>query len=383
VRSTRVLGAAVLVAALASWFRDSTREPIPTQILKPIPTTDEVQDLRQEVAALRKERDGLQEEVLALRVELAEREEQHTRRELEWLEFTRALSRLEVPDIVATPAQPAFLFEPEPAPPLDPAARSAAAADDAAADRAARARLDLNALLIAEHVFALDFFEIGRVNDGWAGPVVVRELDDRGRMVGTLAADRLRLEASRAGRSVTLVFEVGWESRGGVRAPFGPPEKEGGERGGTRRIQLPGVAPAPWIEALPELLRPEDLRTTPDDGRWNLVELRLLLDERLRLDSPAGRWRLIAVGGVVGGDMLDVHLAEIGSTRRVERRMFADTLRVRRRGAGLELTLFNGVIERDGEKAPFLEGRYRLYLPDADPEVWKAVGVPGLSGPPR
>lgn len=384
-RQAALVVVAAAAAALALSWRAAAQggSPQGTQATGEAADADELAELRRQVAELLTERDALAAEVERLRADLATQAEQHTRREREWLEFTRTLSSLPVPEAVELPERPAFAVEPPAEVELDPAAAAAAAAQVAAASRAVRARNDLNALLIAEHVFALDVIELGSVHDGWAGPVVVRELDDRGRMVGTLAADRLRLEASRAGRSVTLVFEVGWQSRGGLRTPFGPPATEGGERGGSRRVQLPGVDPAPWIEALPELLRPEDLLPTPDDGRWNLVELRLLLDERLRLDSPAGRWRLVALGGVVGGDLLDVHLAELGASGRVERRLFADTLRVRPRGAGLELTLRDGVIERDGQKAPFLQGRYRLYLPDADPEVWRGTGVPGLSGPPR
>lgn len=326
---------------------------------------------------------ALRVEVQELREELVEREARHLAREQEWLELTRALSSLELPEELDRPQEPSFLVSDEPEPAADPEPGTGAFEEAQAQARALRARNDLNAMLVAEHVFALDVLELGRVNQGWAGPVVLRQLDDRGRLIGTLAADRLRLEASRAGRSVTLVFEVGWESRGGVRTPFGTPEEAGSDRGGTRRVNLPGVDPDPWIEAFPELLPSEALRATPDDGLWNLIELRLALDERMRTDSPAGRWRLVGLGGVVGGDLLDVHLAELGAGGRVARRLFADTLRIRDRGQGLELLLLDGVIERDGQKSPFLEGSYRLFLPDARRQVWEAAGAPGLSDPPR
>ena len=336
----------------------------------------EAEDPHPELAALRVE-------VQELREELVEREARHLAREQEWLELTRALSSLQLPEEVDLPAGPSFLSFQESEPEVEPEPGTGAFEEAQAQARALRARNDLNAMFVAEHVFALDVLELGRVNQGWAGPVVLRQLDDRGRLIGTLAADRLRLEASRAGRSVTLVFEVGWESRGGVRTPFGPPEDAGADRGGTRRVNLPGVDPDPWIEAFPELLRSEALGATPDDGLWNLIELRLVLDERMRTDSPAGRWRLVGLGGVVGGDLLDVHLAELGAGGRVERRLFADTLRIRSRGQGLELLLLDGVIERDGQKSPFLEGSYRLFLPDARRQVWETAGVPGLSDPPR
>ena len=343
----------------------------------------ELRDLRRRLEEAGQAREKLEQRVAELEHELSERTERDLDREQRWLTFTRALASLPLPEGTDLPEKPLFALPVEASTPLDPGERLAQEQATRARERAQKACRDLNALLLSEHVFALDFLELGALHDGWAGPVVVRELDDRGRMVGTIAADRLRLEASRAGRSMTLVFEVGWRSRGGVRTPFGPPEEDGGERGGSLRIPLPGVDPAPWIETLPQLLGDEDLLPPSDDGRWNLVELRLTLDQRLRLDSPGGQWRLVALGGVVGGDIHDVQLAERDRQGHILRRLFADTLEVRRRGEGVELLLLDGVVERGGEKAPFLEGRMRIFLPDADPERWREAGVPGLSVPSR
>jgi hypothetical protein len=334
--------------------------------------------LRLELDAGREREATLRKRIAQLQTELGAVTTREAARHQEWLEFTRALSSLPVPEGTDMPRKPAFVVEP--AQPVLSARDAAQASIEAEADgRAERARQHLNALLIAEHIFSLNVLELGRVHEGWAGPVVVRLLDDRGRLTGTLAADRLRLEASRAGRSMALVLEIGWESRAGLRVPFGPPEQAGSDRGGLRRIHFPGVDPGPWIEFLPELLNSEDLAPTPDDGRWNLIELRLTLDERLRNDSPEGRWRAVRVGGVRGGTMFDVHLADVDRRGRVVRRLFADSMAVRTRGRGLELVLEDGVVERDGAKAPFLDGRFRLFLPDARSEVWKAAGVPGLS----
>lgn len=394
--------ASVLAALLAGWgvasAAGASSRAVPgskaaqeLDLVPPAPAkNDEVAELRQrivdlerEVATLRGERDESRLEVGRLRTELSQVQERRLAQQQQWSEYMRAITELAVPESVGMPKRPLFLPEPEIQQAFDAAEAFEAEAARQAAARSELARHDLNALLMAEHVFTMDVLEMGVLNDGWAGPVVVRLLDDRGRMIGTLAADRFRLEASRSGRSVALVFEIGWESHGGVRVPFGPPEEEGSGRGGTRRVHLPGVDPGPWIESLPELLRAEDLLPTPDDGRWNLIELRLVLDERLRSDSPSGRWRLVSLGGVLGGDLLDVHLAETDKRGRVVRRLFADKLRVRPRGKGLELILHDGVIEKDDEKAPFLDGRYQLFLPAAKPEVWTEAGVPGLSRPPQ
>ena len=53
-------------------------------------------------------------------------------------------------------------------------------------------------------------------------------------------------------------------------------------------------------------------------------------------------------------------------------------MRVRRTGGSLELVLSDGVQVRGGRKAPFLQGVYRVFLPDADAAAWEAAGVPGL-----
>ncbi len=369
-----VLGIALAAAAVWAGVRDAGQDQDQDQDQKvepraePTPPCEECVRLQGELDRLGSERD-------ALRTELADAQAQRVAREQEWLEYTRVLSSLEVPRELELPSQPSFLPAAEEAAPVEPLDPALAAAIERAED----ARIDLNALLLAEHVFALDFLELGVMNEGWTGPVVARQLDDRGHLIGTLAADRLRLEVSRSGHSVTLVLEVGWESHGGVHVPFGTPEQEGGDRGGIRRVALPGIDPAPWVRSLPEIVRPEDLAGPPDDGRWNLIELRLVLGERIRLDSPGGRWRLVGIGGVMGGDIMDVHLAELTAGGRVMRRLFADSMRVRSRGDGLELVLTDGVFERDGEKAPFLDGSYRLFFPAAKPAVWKAAGVPGLS----
>ncbi len=327
-------------------------------------------------AAVLRERE-LQLENASLRRKLARQVDRQQSREQEWLEFTRAISSLEV---AGTPEAPEFVGGRVL---RDLAAEvlrdTEAAAEASAAARAADLLRDLNSLLIAEQVLGLDVLEVGRVHDGWTGPVVVRLLDDRGRPTGSLAADRLRLELSRSGRSVTLIFEDGHETHMGQSVPFGPPSEAGSDRGGQRRMQLPGVDPEPWIELMPELVDTVVLVHTPDDGLWNPIELRLALDQLLRADTSSGHWRLAVVGGVVGGVLQDVQLLELDRNGRELRRLFADRMRIVIRGKGVELRLEDGVQVRAARTAPFLDGIYRLYLPRAKVAAWRAAGLPGLS----
>ncbi len=343
--------------------------------------SDELAHLRrtlldERLAAARREGE-LRLEIVSMRRELARQQDTQLRREREWLEFTRAISSLEV---ARAPAAPEFIPQ---AAPRDLAAEvlrdTETAADAQAAARAAELLRDLNSLLIAEQVLALDVLEVGRVHDGWTGPVVVRLLDDRGLPIGSLAADRLRLQLSRSGRSVTLIFEDGHETHRGQSVPFGPPSEPGSDRGGQRRIHLPGVDPVPWIERMPELVDTATLVDTPDDGLWNPIELRLVLDQLLRADTSSGHWRQVAVGGVVGGVLQDVQLRELDRDGRELRRLFADRMRIAIRGKGVELRLEDGVQVRAGRTAPFLDGVYRLVLPRAQVAGWRAAGLPGVS----
>ncbi|MBL8863300.1 MAG: hypothetical protein JNK02_14990 [Planctomycetes bacterium] len=259
----------------------------------------------------------------------------------------------------------------------------AAPADDflRAAQRAREERsravfLALRSLFAIEHVSGLDLLESGLVRDGATGPVVLRVLDERGRPLGSLYAERLRLEASRAARTLTLVLEEGWERRGGAKTPFegGPADAEG--RGGVRRIELPHVDPLPWYEALPELFREEERARAPAGDPRELAALRFELNRRLRADASGPVYRLESVMAREGLVLREVRLAVLTPQNNLERELFADRLAVLRAEQGLELELTGGSQVRGSEKVPFLGGRYRIFLPRADPALWEAAGIP-------
>ncbi|MEZ6017249.1 MAG: hypothetical protein R3F49_19200 [Planctomycetota bacterium] len=330
-------------------------------------------ELRARETELRARETELRARIDALESELAEEQQLRLTREREWLEFTRVLTSFELP----LPPAPEFIQSALTGPP-DPVAEEAARQRTRALARGVEMRGQLRALLTAEQILSLDFMELGapelHAGRGVTGPVVARLMDDRGRLIGSLAAARLSLEVSRAARSVTLVLEDGYESRGGQREPF----SEG--LGGARRIFLGSVDPEPWLEALPELIAPEDERQRADDGRWDLSALRVRLNELLRSADLTGGsgWRIRALGGVVGAELTDLQLVEYGDDGAVQRRLFADRMRIERVGRNVELVLTDGSQERLGRMAPFLEGRFRVALPRSDADAWRAAGVPGL-----
>jgi hypothetical protein len=372
----------------------------------PQPSSAELDAARARIAEL-------EETVRQLRVALEAAESARIEREREFLRFTQGISQLgtlaggtaptfatQVP-AVDTAAQPAAV--PGPAVTSDtssPAAETATAAAQAPDAPAAapivdegRSRaiyLNLRALLAAEQVQGIDLLESGNLQQGFVGPIVMRELDGFGHPIGSLVADRLRLEASRAARMVTIVLEQGCERRDGAAVPFagGPADEQG--RGGQRRIVLSDCNPRTWIESMPELFPPKALDDSIDDGKVDLAKLRATLNTLLHGEAGAsvesaarphtsGDWyRVQGIGGVQGSVLRDVALDQFDRDGRLLRRLFADRMAFLRETHGLQILLQDGTQVRGEEKAPFLEGRYRIFLPRADADAWGKEGVPGL-----
>jgi hypothetical protein len=323
--------------------------------------------------------ENLREQIALLRRELAREQELRLEREREWLRYTSAFDALggdALPEGAEfTPQVPEDEL-PKPPEPVK--------VDETLLARADAVERSLRALLQVEGVRGIDLLEAGELEGGAIGPVVFRVLDARGRLAGSLIAARLRLVGSRTARSLTIVLEDGYESRGGVRLDFEAGTTADGEREpfGVRRIELEDVDPMPWVSAVPELFGGVELAAPKDDGRWNLTYVRASLNRLLRIDVERGYWRLKNLGGVVAGVLHDVHFEQFGPDGKLERRLFADRLRIERKERGVALVLEDGATLRGDEKTPFLDGRFRIYLPRAEQAEWNAAGLPGLSSAP-
>lgn len=277
----------------------------------------------------------------------------------------------------------------------------------------------LRSLLLAEQVSGFDLLESGALRDGATGPVVMRVLDERGHPLGTLYAERMHLEGSRAARMLTLVLEDGFERRGRDKTDFAAvpihapraaassfsssalaasslsptvstsdtssastsPSAARGPRN-ARRIVLPDIDPRAWIESVPELFGAEEKTPAPDDGRWDLGAVRAALNDLLRLDASAGLYRVQALGGVEADMLRDVQLDALDRAGHLERKLFADRMRVAPGDQGVMIVLEGGAQLRGDEKTPFLDNRYRIFLPRASLDEWRKAGVPGLSPAP-
>lgn len=342
--------------------------------------------------------------IAELEAALRAEQSRNFQRQQEWIEYTRMLGAFELPNLPAPPDFVAEAIVPTP----DPAAEALAREEERLTQRAAEIQRTLEALLIADEVDGIDFLEVGRLSQHMGrsvtGPVVARVLDPRGRMIGMLAADRLRVETSRAARTVTLVLEDGYESRGGVHMPFGAPtagaraegsangpsagsdvgSAESRPRGGVRRIFLGSIDPAPWIEGLPDLVDDESLVPVLDDGLWDLTTVRARMARLLTTAGNRGdaRWRLVALGGIRDAKLRDLQLQELTSAVGGGKRLFADACRiVAIDGGGIELRFEGGSVRSGDRVAPFLDGRYRILLPHADADAWRAAELPGLGVP--
>lgn len=326
--------------------------------------------------------------IAALTLELEKERDLRLEREREWLRYTQGMARLT--ELAAAPrfhsdlpaderearalaASPA----PDGAPSADPTtAEFERSVRHAREERSRAVFLALRSLFAVEHVSGLDLLESGAVANGATGPVVMRVLDERGRPLGSLYAERLRLEGSHTAQTLTLVLEHGFERRAGAKTPFdgGPADEEG--RGGVRRIELPHVDPAPWFEGLRELFREDQREAVTQGDPRALNALRFEMNQLFKADASGPVYRLESVMAREGVVLREVHLGVLTPELSRERELFADRMSVLRAERGLEIVLESGSQVRGSEKVPFLEGRYRIFLPRADAARWEAAGIP-------
>lgn len=345
--------------------------------------------------------DDCERRIAELSNELRRERDLRLEREREWLRYTQRMAHLMdlagapkfSPDLPAAEREARVLESASPTAVgagaavtpggAAPAPASAPVEDDllrrarlALEERSRAVFLALRSLFAIEHVSGLDLLESGTVADGATGPVVLRVIDDRGRPLGSLYAERLRLEGSRAARTLTLVLEHGWERRAGSRTPFegGPVDAEG--RGGTRRIELAHVDPTPWFDAVPELFREEQRAAVTQGDPRELTALRFELDRLFRIDASGPVYRMESLSAKDGLVLREVHLSVLTPDLLLERELFADRMSILRAEKGLEIVLSDGSQVRGSEKVPFLEGRYRIFLPRADAARWEAAGIP-------
>ncbi|HUR28401.1 MAG TPA: hypothetical protein VM509_09455 [Planctomycetota bacterium] len=341
-----------------------------------------VAELEADLAAERERCAAQERQLAAARAELSASEERRIEREREWAVYSGLLAKVRPERLpggkLFAPELPAGEM-PAPAPP--DANGEPKLVDPVVQVRSLEIARALRTLFTLEEIRGLALLECGTLDGATIGPVVFRMLDGQGRFAGSLFANRLRMEASRSARTLTLVLEDGYETRGGLDTPF-ERGASGSEASTARRIVLEHVDPRTWADDFRELFGASGPDLAGDDGLWDLAVVRQALNELLKSETAGGTYRLRALGGVQDGCLLDVHVERANEQGEVERRLFADRMRIARSGSGVELALESGVQVRGAdERVPFLEGRYRILLPAADAEAWTRAGLPGLSPP--
>jgi len=332
----------------------------------------ELEQVKEELGARAKEHELL---IGSLQAELAQAGEARLAREQEWLTWTQAISALAPEGVVEVPDFQVELSEEE-IETLSPEAKPLEEPrDEARLARSEEIERSLRTLLRLEWVDGLALLEAGLLSDeGWTGPCVFRLINSEGRAVGSVSAERLYLEGSLTGRTLTLVLEEGYERRAGDLLPFEGTEV-GKRRGGERRIVLVRTDPRPWMDALPELFREQEPAPTLGDTEKTYGELRRAVNQLLSEDAAGGRWRLEAFEGLGDAGLMGVNLIDLDVDGRTKRHLFADHLRVERRASGVVLVLNDGIQMRGGRKTPFLDGRFRIFLPQALHAGWEEAGV--------
>ncbi|HTF87479.1 MAG TPA: hypothetical protein VK843_03645 [Planctomycetota bacterium] len=379
-----------LIALLPIWIASCDREAPSAPGASPTAQAAESNDRTARIAQLEAELESARirqeqsdKRLDDMRAQLTDSEARRLSREREWAEYSILLSKVSPERL---PGGKNFGAEPTGTEAKDAEAAEAAAtsAEALAADPVIQARSlhiarALRTLFTLEQIRGLDLLECGTLEGNAIGPVVLRLLDGQGRFAGSLYAARLRMEASRSARSLTLVLEDGYETRAGQRIEFEP---SGEGRTSARRIVLQEVDPKSWVDDFRELFGEKGLDLSGDDGLWDLIVVKQSLNDLLKTQTAGGVYRLRTLGGVQDGSLLEVHLERLDERGDVERRLFADRMKISRAANGVELALESGVqVRGEDERVPFLDGRYRILLPSADAQVWISAGIPGLAEP--
>ena len=133
-----------------------------------------------------------------------------------------------------------------------------------------------------------------------------------------------------------------------------------------------------------EVRRSANLRelATSSSARLEKLEKGMLLELLSNGVQTNGYYKVKHIDGVLKDKLRGLHLVEYSPAGLSIRHIFADvgTLSLGDRGA--TILLEDGASMRGDEKTAFLRGRFRIYLPKADQDLWKAESLPGLGSAP-
>lgn len=247
-----------------------------------------------------------------------------------------------------------------------------------ALQRGTELRRVFNGLLRTEGVGGLELLEAGvpwaldpRRDEAEAfgtGPVVFRRLDASGRLLGGLAAERLTLEQSRSGRTLSLILHRPEER---IRGQLFLMDQE------VLRIDLDAIDSEVFRDLCPELFAPTSVARLLRRPFRNRTEMQVRFQELLEQSRSGERYQLQSVGGRDDEAWLDVRFLARDSGGRPDRHLLADRMFLGLRDGLVVLELLDGATVIGGRPhVPFLNGRMRIVLADADPDAWIDAGLP-------
>ncbi len=248
-----------------------------------------------------------------------------------------------------------------------------------ALQRGTELRRTFNGLLRTEGVGGLELLEAGvpwaldpRRDEAEAfgtGPVVFRRLDRSGGLIGGLAAERLTLEESLSGRTLSLVLHRPEERiRGQVLELDQDP----------LRIDLDAIDSEAFRKLCPELFALKSETRLLRRPFTNRAAMQVRFQALLALSRSGARYELQSVGGRDDEAWLDVRFLARDSQGRADRHLLADRMLLGLRDGLVVLELLDGATLIDGQSVPFMNGRMRIVLADADSDAWIDAGLPGF-----
>ncbi len=221
----------------------------------------------------------------------------------------------------------------------------------------------LNGLLAVDGYGHLEFRSARRVpGKPLLTDVLLLQRRTDGSPAQSIRADRAEFELHRMTR--TLVFRLFGGHRSGSGSRISLPED-------GIRFDLARIRADVWLEHFPALF---DL--APADPAA-VEQARLGLESLLTQPRPNGYWKVPVLRSLDGSILQMVQVQRFDSGGRLLRVLEADELEVLIHPNGdVELQFREGAIFEGGQRRPFFEDRFRVYLPREARDAWLTSDIP-------
>ncbi|KAA3604521.1 MAG: hypothetical protein DWQ01_22045 [Planctomycetota bacterium] len=230
-------------------------------------------------------------------------------------------------------------------------------------------------LQVLNGLLATDGYSGYRFQKGEAVPdqaqirqVILAEYDAQGRLDNLLKAERVEFQLHQMSGTLALRFFDGHRSRAGVRIAL-PPE--------GARLDFLEVNSKAWLQHFPALAEAEVEQAAAKVPDAQLEPVRKALDGFLSLRGPGGYYRMNSLGGIQGNQLQLVQINWFDAAGRLVKTIEADQMEVQLYKKGtVELVLRNGAFVDGGQRSPFYNDLFRIYLTRQPVAEWQASEIP-------